>query len=332
MPQYDLPLHELQQVVAETVEPGDYDSFWQDALARHASDAERGSAPVLKPHRLGEYGDAAVFDLAFEGAEGHPIRAWFMRPAAPRGELGCLVQFIGYGGGRGEPYEHLAHVAAGHAVLVMDNRAQGARYSAGTTGDPGAARSGAEAPGVMTRGISSPTNYYYRRLFVDAARAIDAAAACEGVDPKRIAVGGRSQGGALAVAAAALSTCDVRACFADMPFLCDIPRALRIAGDGPYYELLEYLRHHPVEEEMVLRTLAYVDVVHLARRLRCPSRWSVGLMDEVCPPSTVFAAYNAAGGHKEIRVLAYNLHDGGGFERLDERLRNLNEVIGCVSA
>jgi cephalosporin-C deacetylase len=325
MPQYDLPLVELEEVVAETVEPADYESFWEEALESARSTA---ATVVMEAHHGDRYGDAAIFDVAFPGADGDPIRAWFMRPARPRRDLGCLVQFVGYGGGRGEPYEHLANVAAGYAVLVMDNRAQGASYSAGATGDPGAGNSGAEAPGVMTRGISSARTYYYRRIFIDAVRAVDAAVACDGVDPGRIAVGGRSQGGALAVAAAALSGHEVRACFADMPFLCDIPRALRIAPDGPYGELLEYLRRHPGDEELVLSTLAYIDVVHVARRLRCPARFSVGLMDGVCPPSTVFAAYNVIPGDKEMRVLPYNVHDGGGFERLDERLRALTDAIG----
>jgi cephalosporin-C deacetylase len=36
------------------------------------------------------------------------------------------------------------------------------------------------------------------------------------------------------------------------------------------------------------------------------------MMDTVCPPSTVFAAYNAYGGPKEMVEYAYNEHDGGG--------------------
>jgi cephalosporin-C deacetylase len=328
LPQYDLPLAELERVVAETVEPADYDSFWRDALGRATAGGAIDLRHAANRHHGDAYGDAEVLDVTFPGAGGDPIRAWFMRPAGARRRLGCLVQFVGYGGGRGEPYEHLANVAAGYAVLVMDNRAQGASYSAGATGDPGAGSSGAEAPGVMTRGISDPSTYYYPRLFVDAVRAVEVAAECDGVDPERIVVGGRSQGAALAIAAAAMSRSEVRACFADMPFLCDIPHALRVASGGPYLELLEYLRRHPTEEGTVLGTLAYVDVVHLARRLRCPARFSVGLMDEVCPPSTVFAAYNAIAGAKEMRVLPYNLHDGGGYERLDERLRNLSEAIG----
>ena len=35
----------------------------------------------------------------------------------------------------------------------------------------------------------------------------------------------------------------------------------------------------------------------------------VGMMDDVCPPSTVFAAYNTYAGPKDIRVWPYNVHE-----------------------
>jgi cephalosporin-C deacetylase len=41
-----------------------------------------------------------------------------------------------------------------------------------------------------------------------------------------------------------------------------------------------------------MNTLAYVDNALLARRITADCLLSVGLMDETCPLSTVFAAYN----------------------------------------
>ena len=35
-------------------------------------------------------------------------------------------------------------------------------------------------------------------------------------------------------------------------------------------------------------------------------------MDETCPPSTVFAAYNAYAAGKDIAVYEFNGHEGGG--------------------
>ncbi|MFX7845161.1 acetylxylan esterase, partial [Acinetobacter baumannii] len=73
----------------------------------------------------------------------------------------------------------------------------------GDTPDPHG--STAAYPGVMTRGIHDPREYYYRRLYTDAARLVDVVRELPGVDATRIAVTGGSQGGALAIAAAALS-------------------------------------------------------------------------------------------------------------------------------
>ena len=51
-------------------------------------------------------------------------------------------------------------------------------------------------------------------------------------------------------------------------------------------------------------------------------------MDQTCPPSTVYAAFNLYGGSAEIREYPFNDHEGGeGFHDvvklrwLDERLR-----------
>ena len=47
------------------------------------------------------------------------------------------------------------------------------------------------------------------------------------------------------------------------------------------------------------------------RRLANGIAESVGLRDDITPPSTVFAAYNHYAGPKEIRVLPYSGHDAG---------------------
>ena len=42
-----------------------------------------------------------VFDVTFAGFGGHPIRAWLTRPAGTREDLPVVVEYLGYGGGRG---------------------------------------------------------------------------------------------------------------------------------------------------------------------------------------------------------------------------------------
>ncbi|HEX6868698.1 MAG TPA: acetylxylan esterase, partial [Candidatus Limnocylindrales bacterium] len=149
----------------------------------------------------------------------------------------------------------------------------------------------------------------------------------EDIDPSRIAVAGGSQGGGIAIAAASLSP-TVAAAIVDVPFLCDFPRALTLVDKDPYAEVVRYLKAHRDHLEPALRTLSYIDGAILGRRATAPALFSVGLMDEICPPSTVYAAYNAYGGPKEIREYPFNDHEGGqGFHEV-EKIRWLRERFG----
>ena len=96
----------------------------------------------------------------------------------------------------------------------------------------------------------------------------------------------------------------------------------------PYQELARFLVSHRDKVETVFATLAYFDGINFAARGRGAALFSVGLMDETCPPSTVFAAYNHYGGPKEIRVWRYNHHEGGGPFQVQEKLRFVNAAWG----
>jgi len=178
----------------------------------------------------------------------------------------------------------------------------------------------------MTRGIESRETYYYRRVFVDAVRAIEAARSLDLIDESRVAVFGGSQGGGMAMAAAGLVP-DVAALVANVPFLCDFPRATVITDNDPYKEIGRYLATHRHATDRVQETLSYFDGVNFARRALAPAHLSTALMDPICPPSTVFAAYNNYGGPKDITVWRYNGHDGGGVEDDLAALRHFAAVL-----
>jgi len=307
LPLFDLPLEELRAYRSKATAPDGLDDFWQEAIAEARA---RAFQPTLERYGGEAYGALEVADVTFAGGDGDPVRAWYLRPAGSgTTPLPCRVTFVGYGGGRDLPAAHALYPACGYATLVMDTRGQGGTWSPGDTPDPGGGASGAEHPGVMTRGIASPETYYYRRLYVDAVRAVETAVSLPGVDAQRIGVFGRSQGGALALASAALAPELVSLCHADVPFLCDIERGIQVAPDAPYTELLAYLAVHPELEEAARLTLRHVDNALLATRIRARTLVSVGLHDTITPPSTVFAAYNAITAPKEIVVLPYSGHE-----------------------
>lgn len=322
MPWFDLSEPELQDYRIATPEPEDLDGFWAARLA----EADAAATPTtLTRHAEDAYGAVAVYDVEFSGARGDRIRGWFLQPPGAR-DVPVVVTFIGYGGGRGLPVEHLALPAIGIASLVMDTRGQGGGWTVGATGDPGRSADGPEYPGVMTRGITSPETYYYTRLMTDAARAVQVAAELDGVDPARVGVQGASQGGGLALAAAALQPDVVKVCHADVPFLCDLQRAVGLTGEFPYREVANFLSQQVDLAERALDTLRYVDCALLARRIRATTMMSVGLMDEICPPSTVYAAYHEIDAPKEIAVHAFGGHAVPGAHQ-ERRLRHLRATL-----
>ncbi|GAA3409243.1 acetylxylan esterase [Streptosporangium vulgare] len=303
------------------VDPEDFDAFWTAQLQRAAEHPIDVRATAVDS--LLETID--VFDVRFAGHGGHPIRGWLYLPKHRTTPIPGVVQYQGYGGGRGHHLESLLWSSAGYAHLMMDSRGQGSGYRRGATADP-VGPSGPTIPGQMTNGIEDPAGHYYTRLYVDAVRAVDALRSFSTVDVTRIAVVGGSQGGALALAAAALRD-DVAAVVAHVPFLSDIRRASRITDAMPYKEIGRYLATHRDATERVFATLAYFDGVSLARRITAPTWLSAALMDSTCPPSTVYGVYHELAGEREIRLWEFNGHEGGGPDDDERALRALRAVF-----
>jgi cephalosporin-C deacetylase len=316
----DFPLDELEKYVPARDEPPDFDPFWSRTLA------ETRAFPLnarFDPWQ-GELRLVEVFDVTFSGYGGQPIKGWLLLPRERREPLPCVVEYIGYGGGRGHPIDWLLWANAGFAHLVMDTRGQGSVWRSGDTPDMTAQdASTPQAPGFMTRGVLSPDTYYYRRVFSDAVRAVETARAHPAVDATRIVVTGGSQGGGISLAVSGLVP-DIYAAMPDVPFLCHYRRATRITDTDPYQEIVRYCKTHRDQVEPVFRTLSYFDGLNFAVRAKAHALFSVGLMDDICPPSTVYAAYNHYAGPKEIKVWPFNNHEGGETFQNMEKMRFLS--------
>jgi len=315
---FDMPLDELRAYLPERNEPSDFDSFWQDSIAQART---RSGEPKLNPIDFG-HRTVDTFDLAFGGFDGQPIKGWFIVPHQRSGRLPCVVEFIGYGGGRAFPADWLLWSSLGYAHLVMDTRGQGSEGSPGDTPDAEPEGANPQYPGFLTRGILDPKTYYYRRLITDAVRAVETARTHPLVDPSKVAVTGASQGGGIALAVAGLDP-SVAIAMPDVPFLCNYRRAVEITDSPPYSELTGYLRVHRDKVDAAFRTLAYFDGLSFAARAQADSLFSVGLMDDVCPPSTVFAAFNHYAGPKDIRIWPYSQHEAREHFQVIEKIKFL---------
>lgn len=319
---FDLPLDQLKTYRPERPEPADFDAFWQNTLAQaHQHPLEARFKPVENGLKL-----IQAFDVTFNGYGGQPIKGWLLMPRETHEPLPVIVEYLGYGGGRGLPNDWHGWAVAGYAHFVMDTRGQGSSWSIGDTPDPELEGGNPQIPGFMTRGILKPETYYYRRVFTDAVRAIEAARAHPLVDSSRVAVTGGSQGGGITLAAAGLVP-DITLAMPDVPFLCHYRRAVELVDSDPYNEIARFCKIHRDKIERVFHTLSYFDGMNFATRAQANALFSVGLMDTICPPSTVFAAYNHYAGPKDIRVWHFNNHEGGQNFQNVEKLKFVNQFF-----
>ena len=225
MAQFDLPLDELRVYAPDLPVPDDLWPFWEQTLAEAgAGDVAMTATPVETGLTL-----VSTFDVAFSGFGGNTVKGWLHVPAGASGPLPAVVEYVGYGGGRGLAHERVMWATAGYAYFVMDTRGQGSTWSVGATPDPDPAGAPFH-PGFMTRGILAPDDYYYRRVFVDAVRAVEAVRA-HPVDRRGPGRGHRGQPGRRHQPSRwRHSSTGVAAAMPDVPFLSDFPRGDHVEG------------------------------------------------------------------------------------------------------
>lgn len=293
---FDMPLESLPLYQGVNPRPDDFDDYWDAALAELASvdpQMELIPADFQAPY-------ADCFHMYFTGTGGARVHAKLLRPQDTATPHPALLMFHGYSGDSGDWQSKLGYVAAGFTVAALDCRGQGGR-SEDVGGVPGWT-----LRGHIVRGLEgTPEDLLFRHIFLDTARMAQLVIAMDGVDASRIGATGGSQGGALTLACASLEP-RVKRAAPIYPFLCDYKRVWDIDQDkDAYAELREWFRkfdpRHEREEEIFTR-LGYIDVQFLAPRIRAEVLMGVGLMDQICPPSTQYAAFNRITSPKETAI------------------------------
>ena len=304
MPVFEMSLAELKTYQGRNPRPADFDEYWDSALAEmRALDAKVELVPS-------EFTAAAAecFDLYFTGVGGARIHAKYLRPKSAAKPHPAVVEFHGYSGNSGDWAPKLKWVSEGFAVAALDCRGQG-----GKSEDIGGVL-GNTLRGHIIRGLDDrPENLLFRQIYLDCAQLAGIVMAMPEVDAKRVGATGGSQGGGLTLACASLEPRIARAAPV-FPFLCDYQRVWEMdLAVAAYEEIKQYFRffdpRHEREQD-VWTKLGYIDNQHLAPRIRARVLMIVGLMDQICPPSTQFAAYNKISSEKEMVLYPDFGHEG----------------------
>ena len=306
MPAFDLPLEALKTYQGSSPRPADFDAYWDTALAE--LDAHDAQVERVPNHTINAP-TVECYDLWFTGVGGSRIYAKYLQPKQRDGALPAVLKFHGYSGSSGDWTESLGWAASGFAVAAMDCRGQGGRSE-----DLGGAK-GMTLRGQFVRGLDDPdpTKLLYRAMYLDTALLARIVMGFDEVDAARVGAKGGSQGGALTLACAALEP-RIKLAAPVFPFLCDFRRVWDMdLAKGAYEELSYFLRKFDPRHERIdelFTKLGYIDVQNLAPRVKAEVLMFTGLMDQICPPSSQFAAYNKLTGPKRMVIYPDYQHEG----------------------
>ena len=277
-----------EEIQPTAVMPEDFDAFWR---RQKAELAEVPIDPQLD-HRPEASEACTVAKISLANIDDTRVRGWL---AVPRnGKKAPAVLTLPAPGVYPVPHTWATtwgdrgFLAMGIIIHDFDVETP--------AGEVALLREGALA-GYTTQGRKSRDAYYFRRAFLACVRAVDYLTSRPEWDGQHLIVNGSSQGGGLSLVLAGLDH-RVTALAANMPGLCDHTGRLHGRPSG-------WPRMIPAADPggKIARVSAYYDAVSFARRANCPALVTVGFIDRICPPMTVYSAFNVLGGPKEKNEL-----------------------------
>jgi cephalosporin-C deacetylase-like acetyl esterase len=152
------------------------------------------------------------------------------------------------------------------------------------------------------KGLENKNDLYFRGMYLRLIRTLDFLTQQPEWDGKRIIVIGESQGGGQALAAAGLDN-RVSAVVATVPAMCDWGGTL-VNRKGGWPQPFE----RPGNKENMKRVLPYFDTAHLLKFSKATIVVEIGLVDNTCPSTSIYAAINQAKGKKIIYPVTYREH------------------------
>ena len=284
-----------EKIQPTTVNPNDFDEFWQNTLAEARKTPLEAKRRLL-PERCTE--KVNVYEVSFQNIrQGSRTYGILCVPVKP-GKYPALLRVPGAGV---RPYNGDIWTAEQGAITleigihsvpvtmpqsVYDDMFHGCLN------------------GYWDYNMNDRDNCYYKRVFVGAVRSIDYIASLPEWNGTSLGVTGSSQGGMLSLVCAAL---DKRVTFygAVHAAMCDHTASLKgVACGWPHYF---YYNPKNIDQKKV-ETSRYYDGVNFARRITCPGWFSFGYNDDVVPPTTAYATYNTVTAPKELHLYQITRH------------------------
>ena len=295
-----------EKIQPTQTEPADFDAFWQagkDELAAIPMDATFTLLPESCTSKVN------VYQVSFRtiGPNWTPVPARiygiYCEPKEP-GHYPAILRVPGagvrpYPGDIGTAERGAITLEIGvHGIPVnMDKRVYDSLYAGALTG-------------YWVYNLDDKNSYYYRRIYLSCVRAVDFLTSRPQWDGRHMIVAGASQGGQLSIVTAGLDS-RVTGLAATHPAGCDLTGELHGRAGGWPHPFAPSPKGEPSihSTPAKIATSAYYDTVNFARRIKVPGCYNWGYNDDVCPPTSVYAAYNVITAPKELALTLQLSHE-----------------------
>ena len=289
-------------------EPEDFDAFWK------AQREELNKVPVRELEKIeiplqqkyAHLKDKVIcFDVKVACSGSKPVSGHLCMPKNAKAKsLPALVTFQGAGvlGAWQQP-------EWGEKAITLNINAHGIENGKSYNFYRNLPLGSGKLDSYFRSGTEDKDLYYYKGVYARVMRALDYVKSLPEWDGKNLLVYGASQGATQSIVAAAMDK-QVTFCHAGVPALCDHSAAY--ADRTPGWPQLAAIRKSQLNEpkKNLMKVLNYYDVIHFAKRVNCDIAVAAGLLDYVCSPTSVMAAYNniPAGVKKTIQIKPSGTH------------------------
>lgn len=286
------PIHggaavEPEKITAGGERPADFDKFWADGIKAYQN--AKVEVTPEPGHKMEGY---KVFRIKVDFIDNSGLIDGFLSIPEKPGKYPAVVAVPGAGVGQIRPLPMWHH--DGLAINLMMNVHPFATKLSGKQQAKSYNDYNNKFPEkrYFIRNAENRDEYVYRKVWLAFNRAIDYVASLKEFDGKHLAITGNSQGGGTALAVGSMNK-HVSCIIASVPALCD--HAGWKAGRRPGWPLLNKNLKGKADA-----AAAYFDCAFFADNIKVPVLVSVGYVDPVCSPSSVYAAYNRIKSSKKI--------------------------------
>ncbi len=276
--------------------PKDFSKYWSDQrkiLDGIALNAE------MKPVKCGKP-NVELFDIKADSFNGF-LRGYYARPKGAKPKS-CPAIILPHGAGVRSSGIAGAIKWAEKGFIALDFNAHGIEN--GKPKEFYDNLSKTSLKGYPHFGKKSRDTSFFRTLFMRDMRAMDFMMAQPEWDGKIFVTYGTSQGGGQSIASAALNP-KVTFCVAFVPAMCD-HSALSV-GRMHGWPRLAPSKDDP-DYNAIVEAARYMDAMNFASLVKCDTYFNVDLADDVCAPTSCFAAFNNIKGRKHVNVVEESRH------------------------